>query len=205
MKILSKLFTDISSAPSAKFKDNYTPKKVPAKNKKGYKIAYEYSGDWYSWVNSPSEVRKFRIFDLFFGLVALIIFIIASVQQTDVTMANIVAVPSIMSLLPLMLIIFYTVQFCASGAARMNVTVWKDTYIYLRIAAAAYIVLMALSTLACIYRFFIVAPTVKSVFVAFSYLFCAILGGIIYQCQSRLRYKTEPNSAFNSNGKKKKK
>ncbi|MGM9522516.1 MAG: hypothetical protein ACI3VB_08565 [Oscillospiraceae bacterium] len=194
MKISSTPLTRIRTSPSTKFRDNHQLRKQPANNKKGYKAVYVYTGDWYVWQNDASSLKKLRFLYVFSVVSSVLIFLISAVQFTDVNMSSIVAVPSLASIIPMFLVIYGTIQLCRTPKdGKMTVMMWSDAYRMLRAGSIAYSILMFIAVGACVYRFFIVAPTMLSIFVFAGYLVCAVLGMIMFASHKHLKYKVVHN------------
>ena len=82
---------------------NYVPKQIPAENKKGYKTEYIYQGDWYVWDCEPKKLRFFRICSLTTAGLIAGFFLAGALQRTFCNTISFVAVPSLLSIVALML------------------------------------------------------------------------------------------------------
>ena len=135
--------------------EGYTEARVPANNRKGYKIERVYTSDYYVMKDQKSSVQKVRYLILF--LAALIAFIAAAVPATAANMAVYVALPAALSMIALFLsgavLAFYM-------AAPAKMTIYQHSYSgKLKLATGAAAILTGLCVLATLLSLFLIADS----------------------------------------------
>ena len=123
------------------FEENYKAVKVPADNRKGYRMDYQYIGNWMVWQNEEREVRKCRTFVLNACLISLILYVVAALQSVPVNYGRLVSLTGMLSLAPFVFEIFGAVQFFFSKD-RMTEQSYTDILGKLRIAPFVHALLL---------------------------------------------------------------
>ncbi|MBQ7371499.1 MAG: hypothetical protein IJW67_06400 [Blautia sp.] len=102
------------------FEENYKAVKVPAKNKKGFRMEYVYIGPWYVWTADPIQVKKTKIGVLNACVISLILYVVAALQDSPVNYQRLVSMTGLLSLAPFIFELFGVVQFWMSKEKMTN-------------------------------------------------------------------------------------
>ena len=78
--------------PWKKFEEDYQAEKIPADNKKGFRVVYRYVGPWAECRLEESVFRKTKAAIIVLYVLELLLLIISGLQQTAVNMAASVSV-----------------------------------------------------------------------------------------------------------------
>lgn len=98
-----------------KYFSDYEAVKVPANNKKGYKIQYDYIGNWCVWNESPAEFNKRKRTYIAVGCFSALLLIVCGIQRVTINTNGFVAIPGLVALVSLMYAAIGTVQICMAG------------------------------------------------------------------------------------------
>jgi len=86
------------------FEANYKPVQVPADNKRGFKIKYQYVGPWYVWNADEREVFVAKQKILTSCVISLMLYLVASVQNVPVNYDRFVSMTGLLSLAPFLFV-----------------------------------------------------------------------------------------------------
>lgn len=155
---------------------NYVPKQIPAENKKGYKTEYIYQGDWYVWDCEPKKLRFFRICSLTTAGLIAGFFLAGALQRTFCNTISFVAVPSLLSIVALMLGT-YGLFSPLLRVPRLPVYDFRSMHLMVQAGFAAYTILIFIAAAAC---FSSIASgrwtsVSRELFTALCYLTCSML------------------------------
>ena len=123
------------------FEENYKAVKIPADNKKGYKMDYVYIGPWVVWQQDPEEIKKEKRFVLNACIISLVLYAAAAVQFCEVNYARFVSMTGLLSLAPFVFEIFGVFQFYFSRE-KMTEQGFSDLSGKLKIAPAVHAALL---------------------------------------------------------------
>ncbi|WP_373262865.1 hypothetical protein [Hungatella hathewayi] len=171
---------------------DYVPKQVPAKNNKGYKTEFIYQGGWYVWDCSPETLRSFRLQALAATVLTVVLFLSGALQRTVCNTVSFVAVPSLLSILALMLGT-YGLFSRFLRVSRLQEYDFRSMHFKVQAGFAAYAFFILLAAAGC---FFTIASgrwtsISRELFTAFCYLICGILSLAVCLCFKRLSYHRE--------------
>ena len=133
------------------FEENYKAVKVPAKNKKGFKMEYVYVGAWMVWEGEAGALKKEKIFILNTCFLSLLLYAAAALQNAQVNAERMVAIPGLLSLAAAVFMLFGVFQFYFSKE-RLTEESFKDIAAKLRIAPVFYALLLFLCAGAALYK-----------------------------------------------------
>ena len=131
-----------------KFEENYKAVQVPANNKKGFKINYEYIGEWCLWRESAEEVSRTKRFVMTCCIGALVLYLAAAVQNSPVNYTRFVSMTGLLSLAPYIFIVFGAVQFLVSKE-KMTEQDCKDIRTKLMVAPVFHAALLLMCAILC--------------------------------------------------------
>ena len=135
------------------FEENYEAVQVPASNKRGFKISYQYVGKWYAWRESPGEVAKVKRYITTTLIVSIVLYLAAAIENASVNWSRWVSMLGLLSLAPLIFLIIGTVQFLLSKD-KMKEESLKDFLAKLKIAPVFHGGLLAACGIVSLYTVF---------------------------------------------------
>lgn len=177
--------------------EDYTPELVPAKNKKGYKVAYTYTGNWYSWSEESGALKKRRIIYITAAAATTVLFIICGIQNAFINTYGVVAIPGIVSIVTQMYEWIGIIQFCLSKK-EIREKDCKQNYARIRKFTTLTAVCHALSALFGIGLLIWNGMELKSMFVLLGLILCFLLSLFIRKYHKTLSYikVLEPDIMF---------
>ena len=135
--------------------EGYTEAKVPADNRKGYRIERVYTSDYYVMKDQKPSVQKARYLILY--LVSLAAFIAAAVPATTANMAVYVALPVSLSMIAL---VFSGAVLAFYIAAPEKMTIYQHSYAdKLKLASGAAVILTGLCVLTTLASLLLIADS----------------------------------------------
>ena len=115
------------------FEENYEAIKVPADNRKGYRMDYVYIGPWYVWQQDQEQICREKRFILNACIISLVLYAAAAVQFCEVNYARLVSLAGMLSLAPFVFEVFGVFQFYFSKE-KMTAQTFSDISGKLKIA-----------------------------------------------------------------------
>ena len=115
------------------FKENYKPVRIPARNKKGYKIEYVYIGKWYGWKEDRAVVRHVKAAAAAALILSVLLYLYAALLNVPLNWSKLVSMMGLLSLAPLLFLVIGMVQFLVSRE-KFTEQDYKDMNVKLHVA-----------------------------------------------------------------------
>ena len=96
------------------FEENYKAVKIPARNKKGYKIEYVYIGKWYGWKEDRAVVRRVKAAAAAALILSVLLYLYAALQNDPLNWSVPISIMGLLSLAPLLFLVIGMIQFLAA-------------------------------------------------------------------------------------------
>jgi len=178
------------------FEENYQAVSVPAKNKRGFKIKYVYTGQWMVCREDQAYARKIKNYVLSAAIISIILYIAASVQNSPVNYARGVSMFGLLALAPYVFLIIGAVQFALSKE-KMTVSLYADITVRLQASAVIYAALLAVCGVLAVREVFVNGYELSDCFIGICFLLSAAEAASIVWAYRRLHYvKKENNDCF---------
>jgi len=135
------------------FEENYKAVKMPAANRKGYRMEYVYIGQWVGWKESSAHVRKTKITAGICCALSLLLYLCAATFGSPVNYGRLVSMTGLLALAPFIFVVFGVFQFCLSKE-KMTKDTFRDISAKLKVAPVIYAFLMIICGTACMIEVF---------------------------------------------------
>lgn len=165
--------------------EDYTVEKVPASNRKGYKIIYTYTGNWFGWDLSPAELKKRRITYAAVAAAVTVLFAVCGTRSAYVNASAFVAVPGILSIIAQMYGWIGIFQFCTAKKMIREKEI-RRTQKYLRAATVLTAICHGLAAVSCVILMALMGFEAPSAFVAFGLFACGMSSAALYRYSKSL-------------------
>ena len=174
------------------FEENYRAEKVPADNKKGFRMEYVYIGPWYVWVQDEEQIRREKRVILNACIISLALYSVAALQYAEVNYARFVSMAGMLSLAPFVFVAFGVFQFYFSGE-KMTAQTFSDISAKLKIApvlhAGCLFVCAALGVREILWNGY----DGFQLWIPMCYIFSGMQSVMIFNHFRRLRHREEEN------------
>lgn len=173
------------SKSSERFLKNYKPERIPDSSKKGYKIVYRYTGEYYSWDFPEDILKKYRQFFFLAEVLSVILFIFASTRNIDANKNIFVALPVLLSLCAWLfeLIAIYFFSF-------VKFPLKEDDYLRIHhtfsVTFLVRFVCLIVSCIGCLWMLFHTSAVLLTSVVLFCYVICGAFAFILYRAYHAL-------------------
>lgn len=127
------------------FEENYEAVEVPAKNKRGFKIDYQYIGNWYIFGENADQRKKTKMYVGNFTLTSLVLYVAAGIQNSPLNYSRYVELFAMLSLAAFVFEVVGAFQFCMSGEKVTN-SAFSDIRIKLTFAPVIYGALLIIAS-----------------------------------------------------------
>lgn len=177
--------------------EDYTAEMVDADNRKGYKIVYTYTGNWYSWdVDGPDLLRRRSIYAAL-ALAATMLFILCGTRPAFINTAGIVVIPCVVSVVTQMYEWISIIQFCVSKKM-MHEKDCKHIYSFLQATTALTAACHLFSAIAGVCLMIADGMESASVLTVLGLLVCAAISWMLHRYHKQLKYVKvlEPDLMF---------
>lgn len=175
--------------------ENYIPRKIPANNRKGYTIAYDYHGDWIIWDCDESKLRACKRC-LMIGLTcSTLIFLFGGTRYARCNTYPLTAIPALLSAVALLIAGSGALSF---SPKQKQVPAYLFRSMHLRLSGGLLLhgFLLAIAAGFCLY--YIAANPVDSLMTELlavsCYLVCCTLSFYLFYRVCRLPYHTKSGS-----------
>ena len=175
------------------FEENYKAVKVPANNKHGYKMDYVYIGDWYLWQHEAKEVQKAKRAILNAGLISLILYVAAAIQDDPVNYSRLVGLTGMLSLAPFVFEAFGIVQFYLSKE-KLTVQAYWDIAGKLKVAPVLHALLLFCCAAFGIWEVFRSEADSIQLMIPLCYLLSGMESMMVFGWFQRLKSRKVPNA-----------
>lgn len=178
-----------------RFEENYGAVRVPANNKRGYKVAYIYYKPWYAWGRSEEAVKKAKAFFTMVLALQLLLFFGASLQRDGINFEASVGIPLVFSACALIFEILGVVQFCAvkNKTTEQN---YYDIDKKLRLSTAVYGCLLYTAAAGGIYYMINCSFSTMRILITVCYFASATLSLLIREYYKKIPLRTVKNDNF---------
>ncbi|MDD3794564.1 MAG: hypothetical protein PHE06_01100 [Lachnospiraceae bacterium] len=174
------------------FEENYEAVPRPGKNKRGFKIRYQYVGLWYRWNISQKEMRSCKLFLAGTCVLSILFFLMASLPYSYLNHSRFVELPGTLSIAALLFEVIGVVQFCAAGEKVTNMS-FQGIHIKLNLAPAVHAVLLLGTGAACISEMLRMPVSIRENGIAACYFLSGAASFLLFLRYHGLPYGKEKN------------
>lgn len=177
------------------FEENYKAVKVPAKNKKGYKIEYLYSGPWYIWDMPQDKLKREKWLEFGLSIAGIILYLLTGSVRTKVNISKPGVILAVLALCIHVLELSALIKFICAGYRTTKMTYQEVDRILGAATGLRGILLCGVAFAAFVYA---VAGGMNtlSLLVTAGYLGCGFIAFIIYRRYNKITFYTEKNRSL---------
>ncbi len=179
------------------FEESYVAVEVPCDNKRGFKVSYEYVGEWYVWNLSGQELRREKWLIGLLCAGSALLYLCASLQHSYLNYSIYVMLPALFSVAAFLFEAIGSVQFCAAKEKMTNLD-YSGINSKLRLATLIHAGLLFATGIICIVltlAYYGASP--RSFLIAFFYLLSGLCSAGLYVNYHKLSYRLEKNNTLN--------
>lgn len=178
--------------PQERFEENYRAVQVPAQNRKGFRIRYEYYGPWFRWNEPPARMRREKLLAGAACVLGAVCFLCAAATNVSLNYAALVGVPANCSMAAFLFKAIGVVQFCAAKE-KMTRPSWQEIRTKVLAAGAIEAALLAFAAAAGFVLAAVRGLAAAQLFVPAGYLLSAACTAFLFVRFRALHVTSEPN------------
>lgn len=179
------------------FEEYYMPCKESSRNRKGFKITYQYVGSWYSFRVEKKTLRRCKCLMGILCVCATLCFFAAALQESEV---NCAAAPTICAMLSLAALLFEwtgIVWFCVAGE-KMTEYSFHEMHLMLKTAAPVHALLSFCAAAAGVFVEFAESISLRALPVPVLFFFSGMFSFGIFRMYGKLQFDRLENKGFSS-------
>ncbi len=177
-----------------RFSEEYMAVKVPANNKRGFKVKYVYGGPLYKWDLTEEEVGGLKWKAALFLLADVCVFFMAALIRSWMNARLWVAVPGTLSLIPLIYELIGTVSVCVSKR-EFTEDARNDCQIKLKYSLVIRCALLLVTFAAAVYYLVLLGAEASAVLITLLLLLDGAVVFLYYRMIKKLPFYSVKNMA----------
>lgn len=177
------------------FEENYVAVEVPAGNKKGYKIAYCYSGPWYIWDLPKEKLQREKWLEFGLSLLGLCLHLLTGAQRAAVNVGSPGVIMAVFALCIHVLEFSALIKFLCAGYRTTKMTYREIDRILGAATGFRAILLCGVAVTALLYAV-TNGRNLVDLLTAAGYICCAVIAIHICRRYRKIPFYTEKNHSL---------
>lgn len=183
------------------FEENYMAYEEPCKNKRGFRIRYEYVGDWYAYLPEQGKGQRCKYTLCGLCLLGTVFFLLGALRKCELNYGSFPVLFSGLSLAAMLFEWYGVVRFAVSRD-RLTEHSFKEINGMLRIAPWLAGLLSIGAALSCVYTMISGGLSISLITVPVCYLLSGICSGLTAFFYRAMPYEKQRNPACKDSSKK---